>query len=206
MNDDQHDPVNEDPDDSAAPIADGSNPNGVRQPERVARPAATGVRSGLAHRRNPVLVALGDFSAGAGRLLFKDLLNTSLLLAAICLALAFALLLGSIAPSSTGAQVPLSEVESLVQHRDILSATLLDHDSRVEITTRSSETAPSQKVWTAYPSSGALTTSLLSELRKAKAIVNMAQQSGKPLRAIVVQFLIPTLLLVTLFALLTRIH
>jgi cell division protease FtsH len=199
--DDQNDPS---PSDLSPPNAVDSSPNGTSQAKPMA-PATRGVRSGLAQRRNPVLVALGGFSAGAGRLLFKDLLNSFLLLAAICLAVAFALLLGSIGPSSTGAQVPLSEVESLAQHKDILTATLLDHDNRVEVTTRASETAPSRKVWTAYPSSGALTTSLLAELRKAKAIVSIDQQAGKPLRAIVVQFLIPILLLVTLFALLTRV-
>jgi cell division protease FtsH len=142
---------------------------------------------------------------GAGRLIFKDLLNTFLLLAAICLALAFALLLGSIAPSSTGVQVPISEVESLAAHKDLLSATLLDHDSRVELTTRPTEASLSRRLWAAYPSSGAQTETLLAALSKDGASVTVDQQAGKPLRAIVVQFLIPILLLVTLFALLTRI-
>jgi cell division protease FtsH len=205
MNDDQHDSANDDQDASATPSADELNPNGAGQIERVARPATTGVRSGLAQRRNPALVALGEASAGVGRLVFKDLLNTFLLAAAICLALAFALLLGSIAPSSTGVQVPISEVESLARHKDVASATLLDHDSRVEVITRANEVTPSRKLWAAYPSSGAQTEALLADLSSAGASVTVDQQADKPLRAIVVQFLIPILLLVTLFALLTRI-
>src|SRR5271166_4169864 len=107
MNDDQDDPANDDQDDSAPPIADGlnpipipdgSNPNGAGQPPRVGRPPATGVRSGLAERRNPALVALGEVSAGVGRLAFKDPLNTFLLFAAICLATTFAILLGTLGP------------------------------------------------------------------------------------------------------------
>jgi cell division protease FtsH len=199
--------MNDDPHDSMPPVGGngGSQPNGVPQAKPVVRAGTAGVRSGLAHKRNPALVTLGNVSSGVGRLIFKDPLNTLLLSAAICLAVAFALLLGSIGPSSSGAQVPLSEVESLAQQKGILTATLLDHDSRIELATRASQLTPSRKLWTAYPSSGALTAALLAELKKAKAIVTVDQQAGKPLRAIVVQFLVPILLLVTLFALLTRI-
>jgi len=246
MNDDQHDSVDDDQDDSTTPSVVEPNRNGAGKPQRAGRAAgAGGVRSGLANRRNPVLVVLGEVGNGAGRLLFKDLLNTFLLSAAICLAVAFALLLGSIGPSSRGTQIPISTVEELASRHDIATAVLLDHDSRVQITTDTaappvspSGTIPpltrqtvrtvskskgskkvrissvlippvgagvAQRLWAAYVSSGAQTGQLLSILKKGVPIVTVDQQSGKPLRAIVVQFLIPILLLVTLFALLTRI-
>jgi len=93
------------------------------------------VRSGLAHRRNPVLVTLGDFAQGARRVALRDPLALFLLLASIGLAIAFATLLGDIKPSSVGTQAPLSTVQTLAKRHQISDAVLLDHDNRVEITT-----------------------------------------------------------------------
>jgi len=98
------------------------------------------VRSGLAHRRNPVLVTLGGFAAGARRAALRDPLSLFLLLASIGLAVAFATLLGDIKPSSSGRQVPISTVQTLAARHEIATALLLDHDDRVELTTTS--TAP----------------------------------------------------------------
>jgi cell division protease FtsH len=61
-----------------------------------------------------------------------------------------------------------------------------------------------QRLWAAYPSSGAQTQQLLRELGASGATVSVDQQSGKPTEAIIVQFLIPILLLVCLFSLFTR--
>jgi cell division protease FtsH len=58
--------------------------------------------------------------------------------------------------------------------------------------------------WAAYPSSGAQTQQLLQALTRGGAAVAVDQQSGKAPRAIVVQFLLPILLLVCLFAFFTR--
>jgi cell division protease FtsH len=121
------------------------DPTPKPQPE-VSEPSSNGaasgpsqgkaaVRSGLAHRRNPVLKWLGDFFAGLRRLLFKDPLSLFLLAASIGLALAFGLLLGSIQPASPGRGVPLSSVQTLVKRGEIRLATLLDHDSRVVVRT-----------------------------------------------------------------------
>src|SRR5580700_2910199 len=100
----------------------------------------TAVRSGLAHRRNPLLVRLGEIGTALSRILLRDPVSTFLLIASIALAVAFATLLGSIKPSSSGTQVPISTVETLAKQRDIAAAVLLDHDSRVEVTTTA--TAP----------------------------------------------------------------
>ena len=75
------------------------------------------MRSGLARRRNPVLVTLGAFGSNARRIAFRDPLSLFLLLASIGLAIAFALLLGSIRPSSSGRQVPISTVQTLAKQR-----------------------------------------------------------------------------------------
>jgi cell division protease FtsH len=200
------------------------------------------VRSGLAKRRNPALVALGDIAGGTRRLLFRDPLALFLLLASIGLAIAFAELLGDIKPSSSGMQVPISTVQTLSGHKQIASAVLLDHDNRVELSTTTkappvstSGTLPapittttivkgkhgkhartvttvvepagagvSQRLWAAYPASGAQTQQLLRELTASGATVTVDQQAGKPTEAIIVQFLIPILLLVCLFSLFMR--
>jgi cell division protease FtsH len=195
------------------PSANGHSPGG----------GAT-VRSGLAHRRNPVLTRAADFLGGARRLALRDPLSLFLLLASIGLAITFATLLGDIKPGSSGTQTPLSTVQKLAKHHEISSATLLDHDSRVELTTTGARTkatpkgrssggtaetttpiGPPQELWAAYPSSGAQTEQLANELSTSGATVAIDQQAGKPTKAIIVQFLIPILLLVCLFSLFTRI-
>jgi cell division protease FtsH len=246
------------------------------QPHTPASPSSNGagapagkaaVRSGLAQRRSPVLVALKELASSTRRLLLRDPLSLFLALASIALAITFASLLGSIKPGSSGMQVPLSTVQALAKNNDIASANLLDHDNRVELTT--SPSAPSvsgdgaisptaaeveasraasaaksakhgakgakaaskttadagatgttpaelvgsaapaattgnQRLWAAYPASGAITQQLLKELTLSGAIVSVDQQAGKTTRTILVQFLIPILLLVCLFSLFMR--
>jgi cell division protease FtsH len=185
--------------------------------------ARKAVRSGLAQRRNPVLVKLVEFVQGARRIALRDPLALFLLIASIVLAVAFATLLGQIKPGSSGTQAPLSAVQKLAKHHEISSATLLDHDSRVEVTTTGTGTTttpkakanggtgvaitpvgPPQSLWAAYPASGAETQQLADELSTSGATVSIDQQSGKPTKAIIVQFLIPILLLVCLFSLFMR--
>ncbi len=224
---DEHDPSNL-PFDAEPDGEEHASSDGLSRPGAV-QPATAKVRSGLAHKRNPALVFLGDVAQGTRRMLLRDPLNTFLLVASIGLALTFALLLGSIKPSSTGTQVPISTIQTLAKRHQLAAAVLLDHDSRVEATTtprapaigaaggisvpsnnknnNAELEAPSgqmQRLWAAYPSSGALTQQLLRELTSSGATVAVNQQSGKPTEAIVVQFLIPILLLVCLFSLFTR--
>jgi cell division protease FtsH len=109
-------------------------------------------------------------------------------------------LLGSISPSATGQQVPLSRVTALAKHHQIGRATLLDHDSFVNVITRDGS-----QLNAAYLSSGGQTQQLIAQLESGGAVVSVDQQSGKGARQLVVQFLLPILLLVCLFALFTRI-
>ncbi len=185
---------------------------------------AKAVRSGLANRRNPVLVKFLETAQAVRRIALRDPLALFLLLASIALAITFASLLGAIKPASSGTQVPLSAVQKLAKHHEVASATLLDHDSRVVLNTTGSGTTtlpkgskktggtaesstpvgPPQHLWAAYPASGAQTEQLANELSTGGASVTIDQQSGKPTKTIVVQFLIPILLLVCLFSFFMR--
>ncbi len=136
-----------DPTPTQPPSSSGAN-GSAPAPAKVAK--AT-VRSGLAQRRNPVLVRLGDFASGARRLILKDPLSLFLLLASIVLAIAFATLLGGIKPSSSGRQVPISTVQALAKDHDIQNAVLLDHDNRVELSTSTSAPAVSSTGTVAAP-------------------------------------------------------
>ncbi len=108
-----------------------ANGGGGRAPEAN---RAT-VRSGLAKRRSPVLASIGAGLQSVRRIAFRDPIALFLLLASIGLAIAFATLLGSIAPSSAGQQVPLSTVHKLAGRHQVATALLLDHDNRVELLT-----------------------------------------------------------------------
>jgi cell division protease FtsH len=202
---------------------------GNSRPASPIRPPQRGqVRSGLAHKRSPALVTLGDFATGARRVIFRDKIALFLALASVGLLIAFFSLLGAIGPSSHGSQLPISRVLSLANHGQIATATLLDHDNRVEVALRmpASESANSQaaaqtgginvpgrsnlsgqaalEYWAAYPSSGVQTQQLLQALEHSGTVITVDQQSGKAQRAILVQFLIPIVLLVCLFALFMR--
>jgi cell division protease FtsH len=162
-----------------------------------AKPAVT---SGLAkRRRHPVLDWLSTFGSGLARFLLRDTLASFLLLASVGLVIAFFVLLASLSPGNTGGQYPLSRVLTLASEHQIADATLLDHDSRVVV-----DTFGGQRFFANYPSSGAATEQLVTTLTNAGARVAIDPQSGKPERQILVQFLIPIVLLVCLFAFFTR--
>ncbi len=212
--------------------------NGAGSPQagKAAVASSVKVSSRLAQRQNPVLAGLKDFGSNVLRVLLRDWLASFLVLASVLLAVSFGLLLGSIRPSSSGLAVPLSSVQKLARQRQVGSAVLLDHDSRVEVTTVAGTPlvpvdgavvsvssgsvsgvsggssvvvggggAGLQRLWAAYPASGAVTQQLASELGRDGASVTVDQQSGKATRTIIVQFLIPILLLVCLFSLFMRV-
>ncbi len=234
MDDDDTQPHIDPQPDPGLPMPPLSNGSGPERPERP-RPATSHprVRSGLAQKRNPALATAGALAIGVRRFFFRDKLALFLALASVALAITFFILLGSIGPSSHGSELPISRVITLAEHKQITTATLLDHDDRVEVALRipasgsaaggTAATGPSTagtnstspnatlagpaqlEYWAAYPESGAQTQSLLQSLSRAGVLVTVDQQSGKALRQIVVQFLIPILLLVCLFAFFMRI-
>jgi cell division protease FtsH len=192
--------VTDDPHNEPRP-ADEERPLGTKRATAAPRPGGRArVQSGLANRRNPAADALRSGGAAVLRWLRRDLFAVGLMIAAITIAILFFALLGATKPSSSGTPLPLSSVFTLARRGDVTVATLLDQDSRVQVTTRDGN-----EFWSAYPSSGAQTSALSNALERGGAIVAVKQQPGKAQLTIIVQFLLPILLLVCLFALFMRI-
>jgi cell division protease FtsH len=118
-------------------------------------------------------------------------------LAAVLL-VAFFMLLGSLSPASPGREVSLGEVMNAAGQRQIESATLYNEDARVVVRDRAG-----QELWAAYPKSEGATSQLIDRMVKSGAKLSVNQQSDKPARQAVTQFLLPILILVTLFSLFT---
>ncbi|HEU4703315.1 MAG TPA: ATP-dependent zinc metalloprotease FtsH [Conexibacter sp.] len=162
--------------------------------------SAPRVRSGLAERRNPVADGLANALRWALARVTRDPMATGLLAGAVALTVLFFVLLGATRPESSGTPVPVSEVLQLARRRAIVDAVLLDADNRVVVDTRDGRV-----LWAAYASSGAQTQALADALAHSRAVIAVKQQAGKAQLTIVVQFLIPILLLVCLFAFFMRI-
>jgi cell division protease FtsH len=154
------------------------------------------------HQRSRGQMALqraSDISQSILRSLTKDPLSSFLLIASIALTITFFVLLGSLSPEGKGQRVALTTITTQSQARHVRSAVLLDHDHQVIV-----QTDEGLQLYADYPSSDAATLEILNVLRKGGAQVSVDPQSSKPARQIVVQFLIPILLLVCLFAFFTR--
>ena len=125
------------------------------------------------------------------------LLLVSLAASAVLLIVLFFFGLASTQPDSPGRQIPLSEAIGLVSSKEkpVAKATLRDQDAHLELTTVGGE-----QLWAAYPHSDAYTGELVKALDKNKVTAEVDPQSGKPLLRAGVQFLIPILILATLFA------
>ncbi len=135
MTDEDH-PDNHDLDDRGGlPLPEQRDPSPPPAANGAAPANKPAVRSGLAQRRNPVLVTLGELAQGTRRAILRDPLALFLGIASLILAIAFATLLGDIKPASSGTGVPVSTVQTLAKRHELSSAVLLDHDSRIEIAT-----------------------------------------------------------------------
>jgi cell division protease FtsH len=158
--------------------------------------------SGTMRRNSPMRRAAQSAGAAANaavRTFARDPLSAFLLAASVALAIAFFALLSSLRPQAQGQQVALTNITSLASAQRIRSAVLLDHDHQVV-----AQTDTGLQIYADYPSSDAATLEVFNILRKGGAEVSVNPQSSKPARQIVVQFLIPILLLVCLFAFFTR--
>ncbi len=153
-------------------------------------------------RRSPArdfVLRVGEFLTAVARAILRDGMSTLLAIVSIALLVTYFSLLGSLGPSTHGQQVALTEVTSLAKAQRIRSAVLLDHDHQVIVQTNTGE-----QLYAAYPASDAATEDILGELQTGGAVVNVNLQSSKGARQIVVQFFLPIMLLVALFALLMR--
>ena len=131
---------------------------------------------------------------------------------AVLLLILFFIGLSSLSPSSPGREVSFSQATALISTRGaVQQATLLDQDARLEfmtaagdrVTTASGQqlvTSMGQRLWMAYPHADPYTSQLIGLLQKYKVNFTVDPQSGKPFLRAVVQFLLPILILATLFA------
>jgi cell division protease FtsH len=142
---------------------------------------------------------IGQALAPIGRFVRRDPLSTFLLGAALVLIIAFFSLVGSLGPEGEGENVPLSTLTKMGEEERLSSVTLLDYDHQAQ-----AETNTGELVYADYPASDAATQNLFNSLVQGKARVQIDPQSGKSARVIVVQFLLPILILVTLFAFFLR--
>jgi cell division protease FtsH len=133
------------------------------------------------------------------RVLRRDPLSTFLLIASAALLITFFSLLGSLGPEGAGRKVPLSTVTQLGEGELLRSATLLDYDHQVVV-----ETVGDLELYADYPASDAATQQIFAELTSGNTRVAVDPQSGKSERVLVVQFLLPILILVCLFAFFIR--
>jgi len=129
----------------------------------------------------------------------RDPLSTFLLVASVAVVVIFFALLGSLGSAGSGERVPLSTLTRLAEDGRLRSVTLLDYDHQAEV-----ETDSGAALYANYPSSDAATQGLVARLAHGGTTVEVDPQSGKATRVIVVQFLLPILLLVCLFAFFMR--
>ena len=107
--------------------------------------------------------------------------------------------LSILSPGSPGSEIRFSDATTLIATRGaVQQATLRDQDERLELTTSSG-----QQVWASYPHADAYTSQLLDELRRYRIPTTVDSQAGKPTLRAIVQFLLPILILATLFAMFT---
>jgi cell division protease FtsH len=133
--------------------------------------------------------------AAVGEVVLGNALLFSLLaLAGILIALFF-VGLAVIAPHPVGKEISLSSSLRMIRSHEVGGARLLDQDSRLELVDHQGD-----QFWSAYPHTGSYTETLLNTLQHQSVPTTVVPQSGVPLLSSVVQFLLPILILVTLFA------
>ncbi len=122
-------------------------------------------------------------------------LLVGLLATAALLLILFFVGLSIIARAPAGTETTLTRATELITRGQASSATLLDQDSSLEL-----RTSTGQKLWANYPHSDSYTSTLLTLLQHKDVPTSVDAQAGKASLRAVVQFLLPILILVTLFA------
>ena len=144
-------------------------------------------RSRFAGLRRGVSAVLG--------VLAESPLLTGLAATAVLLVVLFFVGLSIIAPHSAGQQTTLTNATELISDGQATQATLLDQDSQLELRTHNG-----QALWASYPHSDSYTGTLIALLQRKHVPTTVNPQSGKATLRATVQFLLPILILVTLFA------
>jgi cell division protease FtsH len=94
-----------------------------------------------------------------------------------------------------GTQTTLTNATELISRGSVAQADLLDQNSALTFRTQGGE-----QLWAAYPTSNSYTATLLALLQKKHVPTSVEAQTGKASLKATVQFLLPILILVTLFA------
>ena len=133
-------------------------------------------------------------------------------MAATLLALFF-LGLSLLAPTTRGHQVGTADAFTLITTPGAVSqATLRDQDARLELTVTGGQlihdrqgalvaASAGEHLWTAYPHEDPYTSQIITDLQHSNIDWSVDPQSGKNTLRAIVQFLLPILILATLFAL-----
>jgi len=103
--------------------------------------------------------------------------------------------LSILAPHSPGRQVTLTTATELIANGGVTKATLRDQDARLEL-----RAATGQQLWATYPHADSYTGTMLALLQRKHVPTVVDAQSKKTSLRATVQFLLPILILVTLFA------
>ena len=158
------------------------------------KPKGTMQRKSLGQRYRDWALRRLDAISGNG-------LKVGLATAAVVLLVLFFVGITILTPHTPGRQIVFSDATTLIKTPGaVQQATLYDQDARLALITTTGE-----RVWTAYPHDDAYTSQLIGLLSTHNVTTAVDPQTGKvPLR-LVVQFLLPILILVTLFGLITLI-
>jgi cell division protease FtsH len=198
--------------DNPASRVQGRRDSGSRLPcpfVNAIRQATTGPREECGFVKEALAKPIGWLRTGlavVGETVLAAPLMAGLLATAAVLVVLFFVGLSLLAPHSAGKQIPLSAATTLVSDGQARSATLRDQDARLELRVESSAVAEAlgssgqQQVWASYPHADPYTGTLLALLQRKHVPTAVDPQSQKPTLRAVVQFLLPILILVTLFA------
>jgi cell division protease FtsH len=115
---------------------------------------------------------------------------------AVLLLILFFLGLSIIAPHPRGRSTTLTTATALISEGRVANATLLDQDSQLELRLYNG-----QRLWATYPHADSYTNTLLAQLQHKRVPTSVDSQALKASLRIIVQFLLPILILVCLFAL-----
>jgi cell division protease FtsH len=150
-------------------------------------------------KRKSALRRFGGSLRGMGEMISANPLMFGLAGIALILLALFFIGIAILAPHSPGEEIEFSEATSLITaNGTVQQATLYDQDARVVL-----RLPNGKEVWTAYPHADPYTSQLLGDLQTHHVPTAVDPQSGKTTLRLIVQFLLPILILVTLFALFT---
>jgi cell division protease FtsH len=141
------------------------------------------------------LRSLRDLAAALAETVIAKPLLTGLAGTAVLLLVLFFVGLSVIAPSANGRQTTLTNAVALISQGQAKQVTLRDQDARIEL-----RTGVGQQLWAAYPHADSYTGQLLALLQHHNVVTTVDAQAQKATLRAIVQFLLPILILVTLFA------